>query len=229
MDLLAPEFTTSAVEYLKAAMAEVKAAGYQVNGISFQARVQAAGRIAKQYRINLATIQEAIQELQNTTGVKLDTYYSRAQTTIQGLGLTFNDRLIEEHPHFFYEGHIRSKDATASENPKMAARTVDFTIAILRRWPASSSAWNVILGNPELFQRSNKFQNYLRTLLIAPEPQLEAYTKLLSVGFDFSFLNNDKDIESLEMRRSTARSTNIKSTIKKIQSRFCETKVAKAG
>lgn len=229
MDLLSPEAMPSAVEALKAAIAEVKAAGYQVNGATFDARTQAAQRISQQYRLDINLIYVGIRALQNPNADMLQTYYQNAEETLRGLGIALDAKLVDSHPHFFYEGHIAAPDAATVEDKKLVARTVDYTIAILRRWPASNSAWDTILGSPEIFGKSGKFQNYLRTLLIAPEAQLEAFTRLNSVGFDFSFLNNDRDMESLEARRASAKSTNIKSTLKKIIGRFCETKVAKSS
>jgi hypothetical protein len=89
----------------------------------------------------------------------------------------------------FVEGHLRAPDAATVSDSQLRKRTLQFVIYTLKRWAHPAVAYSVIRGNPEFFNESEKFMNFVESLFEGTEPEFRILAQLYDIGIDLARLN----------------------------------------
>lgn len=150
----------------------------------FSARETAAATVLAQAGVDPEKFNALEALLPNPTKLALAEYYQHVQARFEALGVAFDAKLAGSRPYYFYEGHLSAPDATSTDNRDWAKQSVDFAVALLKRWPNPAAALEAIQKNPAMFSQSLKFQNYLVSLLNPEEQDLARLDKLISMGVD---------------------------------------------
>ncbi len=228
LDLLASQENSTAHNHLEQVIMDIRAHLGNGGALNYGFRRQVAAAILQPYNIQLRSgrLLPIQDHLRNPHLQPLASYYETIRQAFQELDIELTDDLIESRPYLFYEGHLQSPDATTTTNQALLKKTVQFTIAMLKRWPRPYLALVAIGMNPSLFESSTSFRNFIVQLLNGTPEDYRKLVLIHSRGINFSNLDLKDLIPMVKAKAEDPQLTNDEqgqiSEVLRILSSECE-------
>jgi len=200
LDLLTSQRMESSKVALAEAVAEIQAAGLNVNKIDYSARIQAAQVIADLGSVNLPSISQLDALLINSYGMPLEKYYAMLEVHFQTLGVSNFKQILEERAYYFYEGHLSAEDALTTDHKEWQRMSKDFVVKLLKRWPNPQIAFEVLKKYPQAFDDYQKFHNLIRSFMARPEGVVKKLRRIEQTGVSLDFLTPEEKANLARLR-----------------------------
>jgi hypothetical protein len=171
LDLMTGERLGVARDNLASIVKGIQDSGLAVNGINYQFRNDVADKILNRFNVHLSDDGEfdINEALMNKQRLPIAKFYVSLSEKFAKYGITLNEELMRKRPYLFYEGHLAAPDALTSSDAKAKKRSIEYVVALVKRWPNSALAYAKMAENPDVFRASNKFKNFIKSL-IAGDP-----------------------------------------------------------
>jgi hypothetical protein len=159
----------------------------QGGGTDFKQRIKAANTIVIQLGLDQAHFQGLVSKIGNHQALGVKQYYDAISKMLSSLGIKSVDKFIQHNEYLFAYGHLRASDSTDKKSADVST-TIRHAIGLLKRWPTPEVVVNAWSRNPEAFDNSKAFQNYLRKLVDSEADKLGQLAWLFERGVSIQSL-----------------------------------------